>query len=161
MPDPHAELMTAGPCSGGTARAIVELSLFLKGLGYGQPHLQELRPQRRRRRLLKLVRCGDHGQRPQSPLPWPAEETSSRAKDTSAKTRTQRPQHKRSTAAVPLVPSIGVTDLEISGEQKAANRRLMELVADIDDPLRDHFRYSHRLTATQQIVDSLVPSRTR
>ena len=54
-----SELMTVGPCDGGTAGAIVGLSLFLEGLGHGQPHLQELRPQRRRRRLLQLVRRGN------------------------------------------------------------------------------------------------------
>ena len=71
-------LMTVGPCDGGTAGAIVELSLFPEGLGHGQPHLQELRPQRRPRRLLQFVRRGNHGQRPQPPPPRPAEETSSK-----------------------------------------------------------------------------------
>ena len=49
-------------------RVIVKLSLFLEGLDHGQPHLQELRPQRRRRRLLQLVPCGHHGQGPQPPF---------------------------------------------------------------------------------------------
>ena len=52
-------LMTVGPCDSGTAGAIVELSLFLEGPRHGQPHLQDLRAQRRRRRLLQLVRRED------------------------------------------------------------------------------------------------------
>ena len=96
-------LMTVGPCDAGTAGAIVELSLFLEAPGHGQPHLQDLRTQRRRRRILQLVRRGHHGQRPQPPLPWPSEETSSRTKDTSTATRTHCRQCIRSTAPVPVV----------------------------------------------------------
>ena len=50
--------MTVGSCDTGTAGAIVELSLFLEGLGHGQPHLQDLRPRRRLRRLLQFVAAG-------------------------------------------------------------------------------------------------------
>ena len=54
--------MTVGLCDGGATGATVEPSLFLEGPGHGQPHLQELRPQRQRRRLLQFVRYGHHGQ---------------------------------------------------------------------------------------------------
>ena len=67
--DRLAELATAGPCGGGAAGAITELSLFLEGLGHGQTHLQELRPRGRRQRILLFVRRGNHGQRPQPTLP--------------------------------------------------------------------------------------------
>ena len=66
----------------------MELSLFPEGLGHGERHLQELRPRGRCRRLLQLVRCGDHGQCPQPPLQRSAKETSSRTRDTSAVART-------------------------------------------------------------------------
>ena len=59
--------MTVGHCEWKDRGVIVKLSLFLEGLGHGQPHLQELRPQRRHRRLLQLVRRGNHGQRPATP----------------------------------------------------------------------------------------------
>ena len=59
--------MTVGSCDSGTAGAIVKLSLFLEVPDHGQPHLQDLLPQRRRRRMLQLVRRGNHGQRAQPP----------------------------------------------------------------------------------------------
>ena len=105
--------MTVGHCDGDTAEVIVEPSLFLGGLGHGQPHLQELRPQRRRRRLLQLVRRGHHGQRPQPPLPQSTKETSSRARETSTATRTRCQQHIRSTAAVPVVPALALQGITI------------------------------------------------
>ena len=95
-------LITVGPCDAGTAGAIVELSLFLEGPRHGQPHLQELRPQRRCRRLLQLVHYGHRGQGLQSLLRRPSEETSSRAKDSSTATRARGRQHIRSTAPVPI-----------------------------------------------------------
>ena len=101
-------LMTVGPCDSGTAGAIVELSLFLEGLGHGQPHLQELRPQRRRWRLLQFVRRGHHGQRPQPPLPRPMEETSISATDTSTGARANGRQHIRSTAPVRIIPGLAL-----------------------------------------------------
>ena len=56
------------------SKAIVKLSLFLEGLGHGQPYLQELRPQRRRWRLLQLVRRGNYGHcPPPSPPSEPAD----------------------------------------------------------------------------------------
>ena len=97
--------MTVGPCDSGTAGAIVELSLFLEGLGHGQPHLQEPRPRGRRRRILQLVRRGNHGQHPQPVLPQPAQETSSRTRDTSTEDRTHGRHHIRSTAPVQVVRS--------------------------------------------------------
>ena len=42
--------MTVDHCEWNDREVIVKPSLFLEGLGYGQPHLQELRPQRRRLR---------------------------------------------------------------------------------------------------------------
>ena len=59
----------------------MELSLFPEGTDHDQSDLQELRQQRRRRRILQLVCRGDHGQRAQTPLPGPPEETSSGTKD--------------------------------------------------------------------------------
>ena len=78
-------LMTVGPCDGCTAGVTVKPSLLLKSLGHGQPHLQELRPQRRHRRLLQLVRRGNHGQGPQSPPRRPAQEASGAARETSTR----------------------------------------------------------------------------
>ena len=101
-------LMTVGPCDSGTAGAIVELSLFLEGPDHGQPHLQVLRPQRRCRRLLQLVRRGNYGQCPQPPLPRPAQDTSSRARDTSTATRANGRQHIRSTAPVRIIPGLAL-----------------------------------------------------
>ena len=101
--------MTVGPCDSATAGAIVELSLFLEGPGHGQPHLQDLRPQRRRRRLLQLVRRGHHGHCPQPPLPRPVKETSAKITGTSTATRAYGRQHIRSTAPVPVVRSYHYT----------------------------------------------------
>ena len=101
-------LMTVGHCEWKDRGVIVKLSLFLEGLGHGQPHLQELRPQRRRRRLLQFVRRGNHGHCPQPPLPRPMEETTSRATDTSAATRAHGRQHIRSTAPVPVDPALAL-----------------------------------------------------
>ena len=106
-------LMTVGPCDAGTAGAIVELSLFLEGPRHGQPHLQELRPQRRRRRLLQFVRRGHHGQCPQPPLPRPTQETSSRTRDTSAVARTHGRHHIRSTAPVRVAPALALHSVTI------------------------------------------------
>ena len=107
------QLMTVGPCDSGTAGAIVKLSLFLEGPGHGQPHLQELRPRRRLRRLLQLVPRGNHGQRPQPTLPRPTQETSSRTTDTSAATRTHGRRHIRSTVPVPVVPGLALHGVTI------------------------------------------------
>ena len=106
-------LMTVGPCDSGTAGAIVELSLFLEGPDHGQPHLQDLRAQRRCRRLLQLVRRGNYGQCPQLSLPRPMEETSIRATDTSTGARANGRQHIRSTAPVPVVPALALHGVTI------------------------------------------------
>ena len=103
--------MTVGPCDSGTAGVIVELSLFLEGPGHGQPHLQDLRPRGRRRRILQLVRRGHHGHCPQPPLPRPVQETSSGTRDPSTVTRTHGRQHNRSTAVVPVVPVLHLSDM--------------------------------------------------
>ena len=107
------ELMTVDPCAGGVAAATVKPSLFLEGPGHGQLQLQELRPQRRLRRLLQLVRRGNYGQRPQPPLPRPAQETSSRTRDPSTATRTHGRRHIRSTAPVPVVPTLALHSVTI------------------------------------------------
>ena len=106
-------LMTVGPCDSGTAGAIVELSLFLEGPDHGQPHMQDLRPQRRRRRLLQLVRRGNHGQCPQPPLPRPTQETSSRTTDTSTEARTHGRHHILSTAPVRVAPALALRGVTI------------------------------------------------
>ena len=105
--------MTAGHCEWKDRGVIVKLSLFLEGLGHGQPHLQELRPQRRRRRLLQLVCHGHHAQRPQHPLPQLAEKTSSRATGTSTATRTYGRRHIRSTTPVPAAPALALHGVTI------------------------------------------------
>ena len=108
--------MTVGPCDSGTAGAIVELSLFLEGPDHGQPHLQELRPQRRCRRLLQLVRRGDHGQCPQPSLPRPMEETSiRRATDTStvAKTHGRRTHPVNSACSIRVAPALALQSVTI------------------------------------------------
>ena len=87
----------------------MEPLLFLEAPGHGERHLQELRPERRRRRLLQLVRRGNHGQCPQPSLPQPAEETSCRTRNASTETRTHDWQRIRSTAPVPVVPGLSVT----------------------------------------------------
>ena len=98
--------MTVGHCEWKDRGVIVNLSLFLEGLRHGQRHLQELRPQRRR--LLQLVRGGDHDQRPQPPLPRPGQDTSSRATDTSTEARANGRQHIRSTAPDRINPGLAL-----------------------------------------------------
>ena len=105
--------MTIGPCDSGTAGAIVELSLCLEGPDHGQPHLQELRAQRRCRRLLQLVRRGNYGQCPQPSLPRPMEETSIRATDTSTGARANGRQHIRSIAPVRIIPGLALQAVTI------------------------------------------------
>ena len=106
-------LMKFGPCDAGTAGAIVEFSLFPEGLSHGQPHLQELRPQRPSWRLLQLVRRGNHDQRPQPPVPQPAQGTPSRARGPSMAIRTHGRRHTRSTAPVPVVPALALHGVTI------------------------------------------------
>ena len=105
--------MTVGHCEWKDRGVIVKLSLFLEGLGHGQPHLQELRPQRRHRRLLQLVRRGNHGQRPQSPLPEPTQETSYKTTDTPMATRTHGRRHFRSATPVPVVQRLALHGVTI------------------------------------------------
>jgi hypothetical protein len=107
------QLMTVGHCERKDRGVIVKPSLFLEGLSHGQPHLQELRPQRRRRRLLQRVRRGHHVQRPQPPLPRPAQETSLRTTDTSTATRAHGRRRIRSTAPVPVVPRLALHGVTI------------------------------------------------
>ena len=97
--------------------------LSLEGPGHDQPHLQELRPQRRRRRLPQFVRYGHHGQRPHPPLSRPAQETSSRATDTSAATRIHGRRRIRSTTVVPVVRSLALHGCNAKEE----DRRLLDL----------------------------------
>ena len=89
------------------------LNSLLEGPGYGERTVQDLRPRRQLRRLLQLVRRGNHGQRPQPPLPWPAQETSSRTTDTSTSARTQERHHIRSAAALRVVPDLAVHGVKI------------------------------------------------
>ena len=117
------QLMTVGHCEWKDRGVIVKLSLFLESLGHGQHYLQELRPQSRRRRLLQLVRCGNHGQRPQPPLPRSAQEISLRTTDTSAATRAHGRQHIRSTAAVPVLPALALHGVTLM----PGDRRLLDL----------------------------------
>ena len=105
--------MTDGHCEWKDRGVIVKLSLFLEGLDHGQLHLQELRPQRRRRRLLQFVRRGNHDQRPQPPLPQLAGKTSSRATETSTATKTLGRRHIRSTAPVPVAPALALRSVTI------------------------------------------------
>ena len=88
-------------------------------------HLQELRPQCRRRRLLQFVRRGDHGHCPQPPFPRPAQETSLQDNGHLPR-RDQDPRlrhHIRSTASVPVVPRLSVTRCNDNEE----DRRLLDL----------------------------------
>ena len=111
--------MTVDHCKWNDRGVIVKLSLFLEGLGHGKPHLQELRPQRRRRRLLQLVRRGNYGHCPKPPLPRPMEETSTRATDTSTGARTHGQQHIRSTAPVRVNPGLALPGVTIMRKMAA------------------------------------------
>ena len=102
----------------------MELSLFLEGLDHGQPHLQELRPQRRRRRLLQFVRRRESWPSPSTPTSAAgARELPPGSTDTSTSTRTHGRQHIRSTAPVPVSPGTSVTWCNDYEE----DRRLLDL----------------------------------
>ena len=99
------QLVTVGHCEWIDRGVIVKLSLFLGILGPWPTPPEDLRPQRQRWRLLQLVRYGNHGEGLQPLLQQPAQEDSSKTRDTSAAARTGGRQVIRSTAPVPVVQS--------------------------------------------------------
>ena len=63
-----------GPCVEKSGESTFKPSHFHEGLGPGEREVQDLRQQRRGRRLLQLVRRGHHGQGPQPLLRRETEE---------------------------------------------------------------------------------------